>query len=115
MLDEWSNKISETIKDILWREKQYAQDENDKWFFDTEESVKKESYYFATLCSYSAELHKPYKLYLDKLQAAQEGSDLFSGIGSETKNKVEQTVKDNKSIHQNSVNDDLSWLDDLIY
>jgi hypothetical protein len=118
LLDKWSDKISETIKDILWREEQYAQDENDKWFFDTEESVKKESYYFSTLCSYSAELHKPYKLYLDKLQATQEDSDLFSGlfsgVGSEVKNNDEQSREINKAIHQNGVDDDLSWLDELV-
>ena len=118
LLDEWSDKISETIKDILWREEQYAEDENDKWFFDTEENVKKESYYLSTLCSYSAELHKPYKLYLDKLQATQEGSDLFgglfSGVGNEVKNNDEQSQKANKAIHQNGADDDLSWLDELV-
>lgn len=102
LIDDWVEKISTTIKDILWREEQYAQDKNDKWFFDTEESVKKESYYFATLCGYSKGLHKPYGLYLEKLEESKNSNDLFNGVGIGT------DIQKSKP-----VDNDLSWLNDI--
>lgn len=110
LLNEWSDKISETIKDILWREEQYTQDENDKWFFDTEDEVKRESYYLSTLCGYSPSLHKPYKAYLDKLEATQNSTDLFSGLGTLINSE------DNTAICQNDNNDniDLGWINDIV-
>ena len=102
LLDSWIEKISTTIKDIIWREEQYAKDKNEKWFFDTEDSVKKESYYFATLCGYSKDLHKPYGLYLEKLEESKNGNDLFNGVG------VSTNIQKSKP-----VDDDLSWLNDI--
>ena len=110
LLDKWVDTITATIKDILWREKEYAKSENELLFYDSEDEVKKESYYFATLCSYSPLLHKPYADYLSKLEEAKNGTDLFSGVGTLTDSK------DSKPLHHsNSVTDnvDLSWLDDI--
>ena len=111
LIDSWVEKISTTIKDILWREEQYAQDKNDKWFFDTEESVKKESYYFAAICSYSPSRHLPYQKYLEKLEESKNGNDLFNGIGTCVEN---EQVEVHAQSSNKSSEMDLSWLDNLI-
>ena len=96
--------IDMTIKDIELREQDYYATGSDKCFWDDEDSVKKESFYFANLCEYSAQLHKPYALYLETLEKQKqerENGNVFNGVGSE--------VNDIK----NGSTYDLSWLNDL--
>lgn len=100
LIDRWVSDITNTIDEILNKEHKYDETEDEKLFFDTPEQVEKQSYYFATLCAYSPNLHKPYKLYLDKLNAQSNGN-LFEGVGA--------AVNDVK----NSDEDDMSWLDEL--
>ena len=108
LIDKWTNEIVSTINDISMREKDYDETESEMCFWDSDESVKSQSYYFATLSGYSANLHKPYKAYLEKLDAAKNGLNLFAGIGSEIDNNV---VVTDKVIHKNDI--DLSWLDNI--
>ena len=70
----------------------------DKLWWEDEESVKKQSYYLSNLCGYSPNLHKPYKAYLDKLEAQKNG-DIF---GVKKKSDEEEYAIDN-----------LDWLNDL--
>ncbi len=103
LINKWETDIINTISEIIEKENMYntekvIDDEKaEKIFFDTPESVEKQSYYFASLCAYSPKLHKPYKVYLDKLEARKNGSDFFSGIG--------------ENISES--NDDMSWLEQL--
>ncbi len=114
LIDKWTTEIITTLKDIELREEDYRETENDKVFWDTEESVKAQSYYFSTLCAYSPNLHLPYKAYLDKLEAAKNGEDTFGGIGTECNDtEILQKDKTNKGKHQNTEEVDLSWLDEL--
>ena len=106
LIKHWYDLVANTIKDIELREKDYEETHNDKVFYDTEESIKEQNYYLSTLCGYSANLHKPYKAYLDKLEAAKNGSDLYSGVGSDT----DITSKD---IHNDDSSLDMSWLNDI--
>lgn len=109
LVDTWTKTITATIKDICAREKDYEEDKNDKVFWDDDESVRAESYYFATLMGYSANLHLPYKKYLEELEEKKSGIDMFSGVGSETDDNQTKTIESN-----NESNDlDLSWLDEL--
>lgn len=110
LIDKWENKIINAIQDIELREADYEETHNDRVFWDTDESVQAQSYYFATLCGYSPNLHLPYKAYLDRLNAANNGADMFSGIGSKSEDEVCVTSKD---IHSNNDDVDLSWLDSL--
>lgn len=111
LIDKWTTEISTTLKDIMLREEDYKETENDKVFWDTEESVKAQSYYFSTLCAYSPNLHLPYKAYLDKMEAAKNGEDTFGGLGTND----ETVVETSKGKHQNIENAevDLSWLDEV--
>ncbi len=105
LIDKWTNEIATAIKDIKLREKDYEETQSDKVWWDTDESVKAESYYFSTLCGYSANLHKPYKAYLERLEAAQSGSDMFARIGCGTPiTKSSSNIKDDL---------DLSWLENI--
>lgn len=103
-IDKWATKITNTIKDIELREKDYKRTGSEKVFYDTEESVAKESYYFATLCGYSQNKHIPYRNYLEKLERKESGEDLFDNVGSDLEVEVSNT----------SVSDgSLDWLDEL--
>ena len=89
------------------REKQYKDTGDESVFWDDEENVKKESFYFATLCGYSANLHKPYAQYLDSLEKSQNRTNLFGGVGIDTMQEpIATTVEINDT--------DLSWLDNIL-
>lgn len=112
LINRWKETIISTINDIELREKDYEETQSDKAFWDTDESVEAQSYYFSTLCGYSPNLHLPYKAYLERTEKAKDG-DVFSGVGSSTveSSPVAQT---NKVIHQKGTeNVDLSWLDNI--
>lgn len=112
LINRWKETIISTINDIELREKDYEETHSDKAFWDTDESVKAQSYYFSTLCGYSPNLHLPYKAYLERTEKAKDG-DVFSGVGSSTveSSPVAQT---NKVIHhKDTENVDLSWLDNI--
>lgn len=112
LINRWKETIISTINDIELREKDYEETQSDKAFWDTDESVEAQSYYFSTLCGYSPNLHLPYKAYLERTEKAKDG-DVFSGVGSSTveSSPVAQT---NKVIHQKDPeNVDLSWLDNI--
>lgn len=112
LINRWKETIISTINDIELREKDYEETHSDKAFWDTDESVEAQSYYFSTLCGYSPNLHLPYKAYLERTEKAKDG-DVFSGVGGSTveSSPVAQT---NKVIHQKDTeNVDLSWLDNI--
>ena len=106
LINKWTTHVSTLIKDIELREADYKENHSDTCFFDTDESVKAQSYYFANLCAYSRTLHKPYDEYCKKLEASQNGSDMFDGLLSN-----DNVSSSNKVINNNEV--DLSWLDSL--
>ena len=107
LIEKWENTIISTIADIEAREKDYEETHNEKIFWDSEESVKAQSYYFANLCGYSGYLHKPYQQYLEKLNAEKNGDNTFNGIGS--------GLQDNEATSGAKLEDemDLSWLDSI--
>lgn len=51
----------------------YEMIEDDSVWYDDEESVKKESYYYATLSEFGADMNPCYKKYLDNLEQNSEG------------------------------------------
>lgn len=104
----WTNLVATTLQDIELREKDYEETKAVECFWDDEEDVKEQSYYFANLCSYSATKHLPYKAYLEKLEAAQNG-DIFGNVLSGTVKASSIQVISNKSDDV-----DLSWLDQIV-
>lgn len=106
LINYWKDDIITTIKDIALREKDYDETNSENVWWDTDESVKAQSYYFSTLCGYSGNLHKPYGEYLKRLEAAKNGEDMFSGVGGVT-TKSSDVIENKK----NEV--DLSWLDNI--
>ena len=69
-------------------------------FWDDEETIKAQSYYFNNLSGYSIKTIRPYKSYLDNLQKQKEGN-IFTGLSNQNNNKDEIDE------------DDLSWLDSI--
>ena len=83
-------------------------------WWDNEESVKKQSYYFSTLCGYSPNLHKPYAEYLNELETKKSGIDIFDGVGKDIDS---QEIVSNKTVYSKNKNKnddiDFSWLDEI--
>lgn len=109
LIDKWVNLIDTTIKDICLREKDYNENGSENAFWDSDESVEAQSYYFATLSGYSANLHKPYAAYLQKLEDKKNGADFFVGVGE----SLESNIVTSQDICNNNGEIDLSWLDEL--
>lgn len=107
LVEKWTNEIITTIKDIELRRADWEETKSDKVWWDTDESVKAQSYYFSTLCGFSANIHKPYAEYLSKLEASQNGQDMFGGLLG-TPTTTTSKVIDNKNSEL-----DLSWLDNI--
>jgi hypothetical protein len=103
LVQKWTDLIVTTLKDIELREADYKETHSDKCFWDDEESINKQSYYYANLCSYSANKLLPYKAYLEKLEESKSGN-IFGGTSSTTSSKV---------IENNNNEVDLSWLDSI--
>lgn len=102
LINHWESFIINTMKLIREKEEKYFDlkekgmfEEADKLWWEDEESLKKQSYYLTNLCGYSANLHKPLKSYLEKLDTNKNGDILGK------KKEEEYDV------------DDLSWLNDL--
>lgn len=106
-IGRWFNTITDTLIDIELREKDYEETKSLQCFWDDEEDVQAQSYYFANLCAYSASKHLPYKAYLEKFEAAKNGEDMFGGLlGSNTSTSSNVINNKNDEI-------DLSWLDNI--
>lgn len=65
--------IINTINEINNLTELYEASEDDSVWYDDEESVEKESYYYATLSEFGADLNPCYKRYLEKLESNKEG------------------------------------------
>ena len=109
LINKWETHIKNTIKDICLREKDYEETGSEMTFWDSDKSVKEQSYYFATLCGYSANLHKPYQKYLSNLEMKKNETDLAYGTDEDNKENFSVKLTKNKS---NEI--DLSWLDDIM-
>ena len=109
LVNYWINTVTETIKDIELRENDYKETNSNKCFWDNEESLKAQSYYYSNLCAYSINKLLPYKEYLEKTEAMKNGLDLFGGIGSNFNDEVAYT----KPINKNNTGIDMSWLDNI--
>ena len=100
------DEISIAIQDIKLREHDYNKTKSEKCFWDSEESLKAQSYYMANLMGYSPNLHKPYAEYLQKLEASKNGDIFGSVLGS--------TPTTSKVIESKNDDIDLSWLNNIL-
>lgn len=115
LVANWVTTIVQTINQIDYCEKEYAETQSEKVWWDTDENLKKQSYYFATLSGYSPNLHLPYKAYLETLEAKSNGTDLFSGVGAAVNDEDDTPpwVDTPTTEVTEKQPDDLSWLNDI--
>lgn len=106
LVEKWTDHITTTLKDIELREADYEETKSLECFWDSEEDVQAQSYYFANLCSYSASKHLPYKAYLEKFEANK--NDMFGGIFG-----TNSSASSSKVIETKNYEVDLSWLDNI--
>lgn len=103
LYDELKQEIIKTITEINQKTEEYNRlkdtdiEAAEHLFWDSEESLKEQSYYYNNLCGYNTPTIKPYKEYLDKINAEKNGGLLNI-------NKQEDIIPE----------DDLSWLNGLI-
>lgn len=101
--EELKKEIIETVTEINEKTEQYNilkdtdLEEAEKLFWDDDESLKAQAYYYNNLSGYSIPTLKPYKCYLDRINAEKNGN-IF---GSKPKSTTEEE-------------EDMSWLADLI-
>lgn len=106
--EELKEEIVETIAEIREKTRKYKAlkaEKNDEaaeqLFWDDEETIKAQSYYFNNLSGYSIKTIRPYKSYLDNLQKQKEGN-IFTGLSNQNNNNKDEIDED-----------DLSWLDSI--
>ena len=103
--DELKEEIITTIAEINKKTEKYNElkdtdiDAAEHLFWDDDETLKAQSYYFNNLSGYLIPTIKPYKQYLDRINT-DKNLDLL-GLNNENKNKQQEE-------------DDLSWLKDLL-
>ena len=102
LAQQWEELVANTIKQIDYCYEQYKETGSDKAWWDTPEQVKEQSYYFATLCNYSPNLHKPYAEYLENLAKEQEAKQNATNL---------LTTQTNVAISADE--EDMSWLNDI--
>ncbi len=111
LINKWTTDIVNTIDEIEDKERRYLETQDEKIFYDSPEQVKAQSYYFSTLCAYSPNQHKPYKLYLDELESKKNGGRLFDGVGNNVNSVGSLTENIYTENDTNNEKEDLSWLD----
>lgn len=105
LYDELKEEIIETIAEINEKTEKYNElkdtdlEAAENLFWDDDETLKAQSYYFNNLCGYNIPTIKPYKQYLDRINA-DKNLDLL-GLNNRNQNEVKEE-------------DDLSWLNDLL-
>ena len=105
LYDELKEEIITTIAEINEKTEKYNElkdtdlEAAENLFWDDDETLKAQSYYFNNLCGYNIPTVKPYKQYLDRINA-DKNLDLL-GLNNKNQNEVQEE-------------DDLSWLNDLL-
>lgn len=105
LYDELKDEIIKTIAEINDKTKKYNElkdtdlEAAEHLFWDDDETLKAQSYYFNNLSGYLIPTIKPYKQYLDRINA-DKNLDLL-GLNNKNQNETQEE-------------DDLSWLNDLL-
>lgn len=91
-----------TLIEIRKKEKEFIETHNDKVFWDDLEDVKRQSFYYSTLCEYSPRLMLPYASYLESLNEKQA-------------KKLDKSFKicNKPAVGKEAIDDDLSWLEEI--
>ena len=96
LIKQWEQYIIDTTKMIRDKEEVYSITHEESIWMEAQDKVKETSYYFANLCGYSANKHKPYKIYLDNYEKEKNGDLLGNNNSSD------------------SEEDDMEWLKELL-
>lgn len=105
LYDELKDEIIEIIAEINEKTKKYNElkdvdlEAAENLFWDDDETLKAQSYYFNNLCGYNIPTVKPYKQYLDRIN---------------TDKNLDLLGLNNKNQNETHGEDDLSWLNDLL-
>lgn len=73
------SELSDTVNEIKEKEMEYDVTKDPHEFWDNEESLVKNEYYYFNLCDYNLDRVLPFKEYLDKKNAQKEQTDLLGG------------------------------------
>lgn len=112
ILDNLNKEIISTLESIdktteIWYNKKAqgsSEQELDKIWYDTDEQLKSNEYYFMNLCGYSSKLHKPWADYCAKKELEkQQEFDIVSNF--------EENIPTTKTEEYDE--NDLSWMENL--
>ena len=105
LYDELKEEIIETIAEINEKAEKYNElkdtdlEAAENLFWDDDETLKAQSYYFNNLCGYRINTIKPFAEYINRINA-DKNLDLL-GLNNKNQNEIQEE-------------DDLSWLNDLL-
>ena len=105
LYDELKEEIIETIAEINEKTEKYNElkdtdlEAAENLFWDDDETLKAQSYYFNNLCGYRINTIKPFAEYINRINA-DKNLDLL-GLNNKNQNEIQEE-------------DDLSWLNDLL-
>lgn len=94
--EELKLRIVNDVKEIQDKIIKYNDTNDEKIFWDEEDNLKKQSYFFNVLMEYSISQHKPYADYLNRQEAEKKEAEDLLGVLPTSNNE-----------------DDDSWMDDL--
>lgn len=91
--DQLEKELEDAVDEIVSKTQEYFETFNEKIFWDDEETLKKQEYYFYNLCDYTPNTVKPFKEYLDKInkekEEKQNGVDLMGYVNDDSSTKEE--------------------------
>lgn len=84
---ELKEDILQTVGEINKLTEEYNNTKNEKLWWDTEDNLQKNDYYFSQLCDFSYDQLKPYKTWKEKQEAEREAANDLLGTMSKKENK----------------------------
>lgn len=96
LIEKWRKYVADTISEIEALEKQFCDTNDDKLFWDNDDSLKQQSYYYYNLSGYTLNQLLPFKSYIERKESESNDILLFS-----------------KKVLADVQNNDMSWLDEL--
>ena len=94
--EQLEKNLSDTIDLIEELTQKYYETHDEMLFWDSDEDIKKQEYYFFNLSDYTANKHKPFKKYLETLNAEKKAEDIL----------FMEPVN-------NELNNDMDWINNL--
>ena len=94
LLNELENDLIKVCKEIDDKTDEYLKTYDDKIFWDDEESIKKQEYYYYNLCDYTPNKVRPFKEYLESIEKKKQENDLLAFVDNNDSKNADSDNED---------------------